>query len=100
MADSGLYEFSLALSRVLDRVGEGLPINLSVSVSDANEVTALKARVAELEKENDALLVRTNRAEFSHRCDAIICMRVVDWCREQGIRIPRELYKGLNSFGE
>lgn len=100
MHDSGLYELSLALSNLLDRVGDGLPINLAVSVSDADEVVSLRARIRELEKENETLIARANRAEFSRRCDAIVCMRVVDWCRENGIVIPRSLYKGLNSFGE
>lgn len=98
MADSGLYELSLALSRFLDRVGGGEPLSLSVSLSDANEVSELRARVAALQDALDAKDAAFRRAEFTARCNSIVCLRVVDWCRENGIIIPRSLYKGLDEF--
>lgn len=85
------------LSALLDRVGEG-GLNVNVALCDAQEVLDLKARVADLEAANADLLTRCNAAEFRSRCDAIVCMRVVDFARDSGLKIPRKLYDGLGAF--
>lgn len=93
-----LSDLSSALSKLLDRVGEGQPIKLSVALSDAEEVASLKAEIYDLRQQLAALDASLKRAEFTARCNSIICMRVVDWCRENRIQIPRSLYKGLDEF--
>lgn len=98
MPDSGFSDLSSALSKLLDRVGEGQPLKLSVSVSDADEVAAFKAEIYDLHQQLATLDASLKRAEFTARCNSIICMRVVDWCRENRIQIPRSLYKGLDEF--
>lgn len=85
------------LSALLDRVGEG-GINVNVALCDAQEVLDLRSRVADLEAANADLLARVNSAEFRARCDSIICMRVVDYARDNGLKIPRKLYDGLGVF--
>lgn len=86
-----------ALSALLDRVGER-GVNVNVALCDAQEVLDLKVRVAELESANADLLTRCNAAEFRSRCDAIVCMRVIDFARDNGLKIPRKLYDGLGAF--
>lgn len=98
MPDYGFSELSSALSKLLDRVGEGQPLKLSVSVSDAEEVVALKSEIYDLRQQLSSLDASLKRAEFTARCNSIICMRVVDWCRENRIAVPRSLYKGLDEF--
>lgn len=92
-----LSSLLLALSQLVDRAGEG-GFNVNVSLCDAKEVMELKQQLVDLEKENAALLQRVNAAEFQARCDSVICMRVVDFARDNGLKIPRKLYDGLDSF--
>lgn len=82
---------ALALSRLLDRVGEG-PLNLAVSVCDAQEVQELKQRVAELQDELERTKVRLNRAEYLHRCEVIINAELCDICRQHGIKVRPSMF--------
>jgi len=92
-----LSSLLLALSQLVDRAGEG-GFNVNVSLCDAKEVVELKQQLNDLRQENETLLRRVNAAEFQARCDSVICMRVIDFCRDNGIKIPRKLYDGLDSF--
>lgn len=95
--DDLLKSLLSSLSVLTERAGErGLTLN--VSLCDAQEVVDLKQRVSDLEAEREQLVKRVNAAEFQARCDSIICLRVVDFARDNGLRIPRSLYDGLDKF--
>ena len=94
---AALDELIPALSEALGRLGSG-PLNINVSLCDAEIVADLKARIADLEREREEMLVRYNRAELLARSNSLVCMRVVDWCRENGIKIPRRIYEGIDMF--
>lgn len=85
------------LSSLIERVGDsGLHVN--VSLTDSQEILDLRQQIQDLQSANSDLIARCNRAEFLARCDSVICMRVVDYARDHGLRIPRKLYDGLDSF--
>lgn len=81
-----------ALLKVLERVGEG-GLKLSVSVRDDEEVKALRDKVAELEALTEGLRAEYNRLEFQFRCETLINAQITDFCRVEGVKLPRRLFK-------
>ena len=84
--------FLLVLDKLLSRVGEG-SINVSVALTDSQEVTALKEANKALQARLDALQADFNRCEFRYRCECVINMRLTDLCREQGVTVPSSLFQ-------
>lgn len=80
------------LSQLLERAGTS-PIQLEVSLCDSKVVKEYQNRVEELE----ALLAVSkedfNRLEFKFRCECIINERLTDFCREQKVNVPPELFR-------
>lgn len=82
-----------ALLKVLDRAGEG-GLKLSVSVRDDEEVkAALRDKVAELEALTEGLRAEYDRLEFQYRCETLINAQITDFCRAEGVKLPRRLFK-------
>lgn len=91
MAPDDLSVLSLALSRFLDRVGEG-PINLSVSLCEAAIVQDLRQQVIALEARLDELTKRYDHTEFLYRCEVSVNMQLLDLCKEHGITVRPALF--------
>lgn len=80
-----------ALSALLDRVGSG-PIQLSVSLTEADEVKQLRLTVEELEAVVARLKEDLNRTEYRYRCECIYTMRLTDWLRDHNIQVPAAIF--------
>lgn len=96
MADSAFSELSSALSQLIGRVGDGLPINLSVSVCDAQEVLDLKQQIEALQSRLSKTEEELNRAEYLYRCEVIVNTELCDLCRSHGIKIRPSMFNRLN----
>lgn len=80
-----------ALIQMLDRVGQE-PLNLAVSVCDAQEVQELKQQVEKLQDELKQMKVRFNRVEYLYRCEVTVNSELCDLCRQHGIRIRPSMF--------
>lgn len=96
MADSVYSELSLALSQLIGRVGDGLPINLAVSVCDAQEVVDLKQQIETLQSRLNQAEEQLNRAEYLYRCEVIVNTELCDLCRSHGIKIRPSMFNRPN----
>lgn len=85
-----------ALSKVLDRVGEGR-LELSVSVCDTVEVQVLKNRVRLLESELEVEKAIRIRAENLFADESYLNNLLIDLCREQGVEVPKYMFRRKKS---
>lgn len=95
LALKSVSEFSSlipALSALLERVGSS-PLNLNVSVCDAEEVKALKDKAADLESRLEALTKQYNHVEYLYRCEVLINTQLTDLCRDNGIPVRPALFE-------
>lgn len=92
MADSVYSELSLALSQLIGRVGDGLPINLAVSVCDAQEVTDLKQQVSDLTAELARREEQLNRTEYLYRCEVLVNAELCDLCKRHGVKVRPSMF--------
>lgn len=70
--------------------GEGIPI--SIKVAPADDVLALRDRIAELEREVKSLSEQLEAREFQYRQELMISGRLVDLLRENQVKIPRWVF--------
>ena len=82
-----------SLAALLAGVGEGIPINLNVSLTPSERVQALEKQVAALSSELSTLRREYNRVEYLYFCESRINQRIQDYCAENGFRLPRSLYR-------
>lgn len=82
-------ELLLALLRLLERE-EGLPIHVKLSPDD--ELLALRLRVSELEDSLEQLQREYTRTEYLYRCETAINLRLVDICRQHGIKLEASFF--------
>lgn len=78
-------ELLFVLLRLLERE-EGFPLHIRVSPDD--ELLTLRSQVSTLTASLEALQRDFNRTEYLYRCEAAINLRLVDVCREHGIKLP------------
>lgn len=86
----------LALETMFSRVEER-PLKLSIAVSDAQEVIALRAEVTALRGQLQELQARFNHVEFLYCCESVVNQRLLDLCRDAGVRVPRSLFQRPDS---
>lgn len=67
-------------------------IRLDVRLEDANVVRELRARVQQLEAENDKLRREANKHAFDLVCQHKINMQLRDYCLEHSYDIPKRLF--------
>lgn len=84
---SDLSSLVPALSALLERASSG-PIQLSVCLTDSEEIAALKARVAVLEAELSKEHAIRVRAENRFADQTSVNLLLLDLCREAGVKIP------------
>lgn len=80
------YDFFSALSRLLDRAGEG-SFQLHVSLEEAPVVRELRSQVSDLEAQVERLQSELNRLEYLYRCETLVNCELTDLCRAHGIRV-------------
>ena len=66
-------------------------IHLVVDLREDRTVTKLREQLAELQDKNEELIQRCNKAEFRLRCEYAVNDQIMDFCREQGIEVPKRL---------
>ena len=77
----------------LCRGGEGIPLDVRVTASD--EVKELQQRVADLEEELRSTKETLHRSEFRRGCEMRVRENIIDYCNDNGLKIPRELFSDL-----
>ena len=82
-----------SLAVLLAGVGEGVPLNLNVSLTPSERVQALEEQVKALSSELAALRRDYNRVEYLYFCESKINQRIQDYCAENHFRLPRSLYR-------
>lgn len=68
-----------------------LPLKLEVSLTPSDEVQQLRRQLSDITSRLSELEVQFNRAEYLYRCETIINLRLQDFCREHGLKVPRHL---------
>lgn len=86
-AESDLLASLLAL---LSQRG-GIPLNVTITPSE--RVQELQAHVEALEGKLSTLQAEYNRVEYLYRCECVINERLTDFCRSEGVRPPRYLFR-------
>lgn len=89
---SDLTELLPALAKLLDQVGSG-PLQLSVSLSDSDEIKTLQAQVETLEHALQLEKAVRVRAESLFANESILNNRLLDFCREQNVPVPAYFFK-------
>lgn len=82
-----------SLAALLAGVGEGIPLNLNVSLTPSERVQALEKQVAALSSELSTLQREYNRVEYLYFCESKINQRIQDYCAENHFWLPRSLYR-------
>lgn len=87
------------LSALLGQAGQRSsplpPITVNVNLSPTDELVELRQQVAALEAQLACKDTELNRAEYLFRCESIINTRITDYCRENGIKLPKHLLKQI-----
>lgn len=73
--------------------GEGIPLNVRISPSD--DILALRARISELEGEIKRYKEILERSEYKRGCERQIRENLMELCRSNGIKVPREVFKNI-----
>lgn len=71
----------------------GIPLNVTITPSE--RVQELQAQVEELAGELSALQAQYNRVEYLYRCECVINDRLTDFCRAEGVRPPKYLFRKI-----
>lgn len=80
-----------ALSSLIERVGSG-PIQLSVSLCEAEEVKALREQVASLEAALAAEMASRARTESLFAHESFLNNELLDLCREYKVPVPKKFF--------
>lgn len=68
-----------------------LPLRVDVSLTPSDEVQQLRQQVSDITLRLSELETQFNRTEYLYRCETIINLRLQDFCREHGLKVPRHL---------
>ena len=68
-----------------------LPLKLEVTVTSSDEVQDLRRQLSDLASQLQDLKDQVNRVEYLYRCETIINLKLTDYCRAHGLKIPRHL---------
>lgn len=71
--------------------GEGIPIELKVTPSD--EVQQLRQRITEFESSLKLWQEKYDVLNYKYRNERQIVERLLDLCRDNDVRIPRDVFK-------
>lgn len=80
------------LSSLLDLLAGG-SLSVNIILTDSKEVIALRDEVQQLREDYQRLLEDYNRTEFRFRCESIISQRLLDYCREQDVVVPKAMFQ-------
>ena len=69
----------------------GTPLNVAVTVTPSDEVTALRTRIAQLEGQLSELETTFNRTQYRYMCEVQLNMQLQDLMRAAGVSFPRRL---------
>lgn len=94
----GRSPFYALLSRLIGEEGDSL--NLHVTVSEAEEVAALRQTVKDLNERLDKLQQEYNRLEYLYRCETLVNLQIIDIAREEGVNIPKRLKDHKSQIGQ
>lgn len=67
------------------------PLRVDVSLTPSDEVQQLRQQVSDITLRLSELETQFNRTEYLYRCETIINLRLQDFCREHGLKVPRQL---------
>lgn len=71
-------------------------LRVNIMLADSEEVIALKDEIRKLRLDYQRLQEDFNRTEYRYRCESIISQRLLDFCREQRVAVPREMFQFKN----
>lgn len=57
------------------------------------EVLTLREEVKKAHEELDALRLEYNRTEYRFRCESVVNNRLIDFCRENGLRVDPSILR-------
>lgn len=87
---------SCPLSPLLScKAGEGAPPKIEIIVTNSDEVKELREKLDALGKDYLQLQQEYKRTEWKYACECNLRMQITDWCREQGISIPKRFFDSL-----
>lgn len=76
---------------LIERVGSG-PLELSVSLCEADEVRLLREQVSSLEAAVASERALRVRAENLFASESYLNNALIDLCRENGVAVPRKFF--------
>lgn len=68
-----------------------MPLRLHVYLSPSDELTELRREVDELRSKHQRSVDDLRQAEFRYACEVTINNRILDFCRQNGIALPKDL---------
>lgn len=71
----------------------GIPLKVEVILTTSDEVQALRQQVSDLTLQLAQLQERYNRTEYLYRCETLINLHIVDYCKACGVPIPKRLFQ-------
>ncbi len=67
-----------------------------MSLTAADEVIAMREQIRSLEAEIERLRGLSNRAEYLFACESSLNNQLIDFCRDNGVKVPSRFFKGLS----
>lgn len=90
---------SAPLSLSLTGAGETpIKLELDVRLWPSDEVSALRAELAELQATLATERETYRRLEYQLRCEVMVNIQLVDLCREAGLQVPSRLRRDVGSI--
>lgn len=93
MSSKKVSPSALNQSNLLSLVGGGSPLQVEVILTDSNMVQSLRQQLTQLQAEHDRLRDSFAHTEYKYRCEVLVNMQIMDYCKDKGIKIPRRLLR-------
>lgn len=81
-----------SLGALVEQLASG-SLSVNIMLTDSKEVIALRNEVQQLRDDYERLLEAYNRTEYRFRCESIISQRLLDFCREQHVAVPKVMFQ-------
>ena len=80
------------MSELVELLSSG-SLKVSVVLTPSEDVIALQERVRALEAQISTYKERAVRAEHLYASECIISSRLLDFCRDSGVSVPKSLFR-------
>ena len=66
-------------------------LRIFVELEESKKVQGYESEIKKLLQDLEQLKSQFNHVEYLYRCEVLINLQLMDFCRQQGITIPRKL---------